>query len=116
VYVRSFMGAPGKFQISNNGGWQPRWRGDGRELYYLAPEGKMMAATVKSTAGGFERETPKPLFETHRLASSFLSTTGIGYTYDVTHDGQRFLGVVLAEGNNTQPLTLVTNWPAGLKK
>jgi hypothetical protein len=109
VYVRSFMGAPGKFQISNNGGSEPRWRGDGRELYYLAPEGNMMAATVKSTPGGFERETPKPLFETHL-------TTGLGTTYDVTRDGQRFLGVVLVEGNNTQPLTLVTNWPAGLKK
>jgi hypothetical protein len=74
----------------------------------------MMAATVKSTAGGFERETPKPLFETHWLAS--FSAAGIAYTYDVTRNGQRFLGVVLAEGNNTQPLTLVTNWPAGLKK
>jgi Tol biopolymer transport system component len=72
VYVRSFPTGSGKFQISNNGGTQPRWRGDGKEIYYLASDSKLMAATVKSTAETFEKETLKVLFEAHWLASSGL--------------------------------------------
>ena len=69
VYVRSFPAGSGKFQISNNGGTQPRWRDDGKEIYYLAPDGKLMAATVKFTAETFEKETLKVLFEAHWLAT-----------------------------------------------
>jgi Tol biopolymer transport system component len=111
VYVRSFPGASSKFQISNNGGSEPRWRRDGKEMYYLATDGKLMAATVKSTAATFEREPPKPLFEAH-----WPSGSGIYFTYDLTSDGQRFLGAVLAEAETTRNLTVVTNWQAGLKQ
>ena len=111
IYVRSFGGTPAKFQISQNGGMQPRWRGDGKELYYLSPDGKMMAVSVKETAEAVERGTPQVLFEDRSLSGA----TGAAFFYDVTRDGQRFLIVATAEGNS-QPLTLVTNWQAGLKK
>jgi Tol biopolymer transport system component len=112
VYARSFSGTAGKFQISNNRGSQPRWRGDGKELYYLSPEGKMMAVTVKTTADTLERETPRLLFEARWLSGATTNT----YLYDVTADGQRFLAIARADADNTQPLTLITNWQAGLKR
>ncbi|MEO7145578.1 MAG: protein kinase [Bryobacteraceae bacterium] len=113
VYVRSFNGPPGKFQISSGGGTEPRWRGDGKELYYVSSDGKMMAAAVKATADGFERETPRVLFEARALSGG---GGNFFYHYDVARDGQRFLIVAPTEESTAQPLTLVTNWQAGLKK
>jgi Tol biopolymer transport system component len=111
VYVRAFPGASGRFQISVNGGMEPRWRQDGRELYYRAPDGKLMAVGVRSAAGSFERETPKALFETH-----WVPPNGLMYGYDVTRDGQRFLGPVPVETESTRALTIMTNWQAGLNR
>jgi serine/threonine protein kinase len=111
IYVKSFTGAPARYQISTDGGMQSRWRRDGRELYYIAPGGKMMAVAVKSTAETLERETPRQLFEVH-LPIGFSTN----YTYDVTADGQRFLIVERTDGENGDLLTLVTNWPAALRK
>jgi serine/threonine protein kinase len=112
VYVRSFAGS-NKFMVSANGGGQPRWRGDGKELYYATAEGKMMAVAVKSTADSFEYETPKALFESRALAGASGSGPQ-GYLYDVTRDGHRFL--VIQHGDSGEPLTLVMNWPTRLKK
>jgi Tol biopolymer transport system component len=110
VYVRGFPGASGRFQISNNGGAEPRWREDGRELYYRAPDGKLMAVAVRPAAGSLERETPKALFETH-----WLPPNGLMYGYDVTRDGQRFLGPVPVETETGRALTLMTKWQALVK-
>ena len=115
VYVRNLGGTPARFQVSAGGGAQPRWRGDGKELYYVTPEGKMMAVTVKTGPGSFERETPRKLFESRALVGSAGSGPQ-GYLYDVTRDGRRFLCVELAEDGSTEPLTVVTNWQAGLKR
>ena len=52
-----------KWQISTAGGAQPRWRGDGKELYYMAPDGKLMAVEVKATSESFEHGTPQALFQ-----------------------------------------------------
>jgi Tol biopolymer transport system component len=112
VYVRSFTGISGKFQVSQNGGVQPRWRGDGKELFYLAPDGKMMVVTVKAAAETFARETPRVLFDARSFGAASMSI----YSYDVTRDGQRFLGISVPEGDTTQPLTLITNWQARLRK
>ena len=111
IYVTSFKGAPGKFQISTGGGAQSRWRGDGKELYYIAPGGRMMAVPVKSTGESFERETPRQLFEARWMVG--LSTN---YVYDVSRDGQRFVAVQPIENEASEPLTLITNWPAALRK
>jgi Tol biopolymer transport system component len=73
VYVRSFTGQA-RFQVSARGGGQPRWRGDGKEMYYVTGNGKMMAVAVNVTADRLEYETPKPLFETRAL----LGASGSG--------------------------------------
>ena len=72
-----------------------------------------MAVAIKATADSFEYETPKALFEARALAGAGGSGPQ-GYFYDVTRDGQRFLAI--EHGDTEEPLTLVTNWQARLKK
>ena len=108
IYVQSFPTLNGKLQISTDGGMQPRWRRDGRELFYLAPNRKLMAVTIKAAAP-FQAETPRPLFETR------LDGTALRHTYAVSADGNRFLLNVAPE-SGAPPLTIVVNWPALLKK
>jgi hypothetical protein len=113
VYVRAFSpdfsagsaSGGGSVLVSRGGGTAPRWRGDGRELFYLAPDGKMMAVAV--TGGpGFRGGTPAPLFQTS-------SGTIFG---DVTADGKRFLLLTPVGASPSAPFTVVLNWTAGLKK
>jgi len=105
VYVQGFPTSSGKFQVSTNGGRSPRWRRDGKELFYLSPERKMMAVDVKSTATTFETTRPLELFQT-RVAAPF----GIP-SYDVTDDGQRFLiNTGLDEAEGPPRITVVMNW------
>lgn len=108
VYVVPFPGPGGKWQVSSGGGDYPRWRRDGRELYYLALDNKIMAAEVKATGSSFAIGAVKPLFKTR----AYLSTIG---AYDVTADGQRFIIAYEPEQLNTA-ITLVENWDAELKK
>jgi hypothetical protein len=108
VYVAPFPRREGKWQISTAGGSWPRWRRDGKELFYLAPDGKLMAATVHGDGSAFAVDAVRPLFDT-RLG-------GLRYAYDVSPDGQRFLVNTIVEEVTTAPITLVVNWPASLKK
>jgi eukaryotic-like serine/threonine-protein kinase len=119
VYVRPFPSADVEVRISTAGGEQPRWRGDGKELYYVSADGKLTAVAVKASAGPkpvFDAGTPVPLFDAH-LAG--LGVT-VYFNYDVTADGKRFLaitdGATAATGASAPPLTVVTNWTAGLKR
>ena len=108
VYVQSFPTLGGQRQISAEGGTQPRWRRDGKELFYLAPDRKLMAVPVK-TGAIFEADAPRALFQTA------LSVTELRQSYAVSADGQRFLlNAPLDAGS--PPLTVVLNWPALLKK
>ncbi len=113
VYVREFLpGQPasgGKWPVSTGGGVGPRWRGDGKELFYLAPDRKLMAVEVKAGTR-FEAEIPRPLFQTR----VFTGAPGAGYA--VTGDGQRFLILSEAEGAAGEPATVFLNWPAALNK
>jgi eukaryotic-like serine/threonine-protein kinase len=97
VYVQAFPGAlsapKGKWQVSAQGGSSPVWRGDGKELFFLAG-GKMMAAGVRETVSGLEIDTPRELFST-------TATPIAGTPYDVTADGQRFLVQEPAAGATT---------------
>jgi len=113
VYVRAFSpdfsggsaSTGGSVLVSRGGGAAPRWRGDGKELFYLAPDGKMMA--VEATANTeFKGGTPAPLFQTP-------SGTTVG---DVTADGKRFLLVTPLGPSASAPFTVVLNWTAVLKK
>jgi Tol biopolymer transport system component len=110
VYVAPFPGPGGRVQVSSGGGSQPRWRRDGRELFYLSPDLKMMAAELTATAGDFRVVRVRTLFAVSPLG-------GVpGYLYDVTPDGQKFIVAQDFEHTSTVPLTIVTNWPAELKK
>ena len=108
VYVAPFPGPGGKRQVSTGGGIQPRWRRDGTEIFYLAPDNKLMAAAVNGRGASFEVGTVKPLFETRGA--------GLRYQYAVNPDGQRFLMNTASEQAASAPITVVVNWTAGLKR
>jgi hypothetical protein len=112
TYVQSFPIGNGKWQVSNGGGDQPQWRADGKELYYLSPDGSMMAVTVESGASlSFGR--PALLFVAH------LPLGGIGddkNQYVPSRDGQRFLMNSLPDDAKQQSIFLVINWAGELKK
>jgi len=114
IYVQSFPAGHGKFRISTNGGVQPRWRKDGKELFYLSLEQKLMSVEVK-TAPTFEYGTPKELFQTNISGGGNLANI---FRYDVAPDGHRFLMLDEVGGGGTgpSPITVVTNWTAGLKR
>jgi Tol biopolymer transport system component/tRNA A-37 threonylcarbamoyl transferase component Bud32 len=105
----------GKWQITGNGGTEPRWRGDGRELYYLGLDGRIMAVSIKADKT-VEAGQPVLLFQT---ALNTPANPGLK-RYDVTFDGQRFLiisSIVSAPAQaNPNPITAVINWTAALKK
>ena len=109
VYVAPFPGPGGKWQISTAGGDRPRWRRDGSEIFYLAPDNKLMAAAVNGKGASFEVGAVKPLFEARFV-------TGGRYQYAVSADGQRFLINTTPEQAASAPITVVLNWTAGLKK
>ena len=117
VYVQPFPGAEGQKRISIAGGEQPRWRGDGRELFFVGGDGKMMAVAVKAVSGpkpDFEVEAPRPLFEAHLAQGAFQDAV---FEYDVTADGKRFLVNTVAAGSaSTLLLNVVLNWDAGRRK
>jgi Tol biopolymer transport system component len=115
VYVQPFPDAGGKWQMSSAGGTQPRWRRDGKELYYVAADARLMAVPVATNQDGKTPGlgVPAPLFGT-RLA------TGAGVTagrpeYAVAPDG-RFLMNTVVEDTAPAPITIVLNWDSGLKR
>jgi eukaryotic-like serine/threonine-protein kinase len=108
VYVVPFPGPGGKWQVSTGGGIWPRWRRDGKEIFYLSTDNKVMAAEVKSSGSSFEIGTVRALFETRPYR-------GGGAAFDATADGQRFI-VDYAGEQPAAAITLVVNWTADLKK
>ena len=108
IYVSPFPGPGGRRQISTSGGDWPRWRGDGGEIFYLAPDDRLMAASVNGRGATFEVGAANPLFETRK--------GGRGHFYAVTADGQRFLINIRPEQAAPVPVTVVVNWTAGLPK
>ena len=102
IVVQPFPSPTGKWQISSAGGIYPRWRADGKELYFIAPDGKMMAALIHASASSFEAETPRALFQTR------LNATTNKHQYTVSPDG-RFL-INQTEESSATPITLILNW------
>ena len=114
VYVMPFEAEGGKWQVSTAGGDFPRWRRDGREVFYLAGN-TIMAAEVNGTGSAFQVGIVRPLFEMRRRTVAYLGF-GPGITFDVTADGQRFLVNVLTDEQETPPpITVITNWTATLR-
>ena len=112
VYVTTFPGAVGKWQVSRGGGSEPRWRGDGKEIYYLAPGG-MLTAVLVGSEGTFSTGQPTPLFQFHGRAP--ISSTDT-FSYDVTSDGTRFIVNRYLKPDHVDPLTIVLNATANIKK
>ncbi|HEU4390075.1 MAG TPA: hypothetical protein VFV34_19895, partial [Blastocatellia bacterium] len=107
VYVQSFPEGGGKRQISTGGGLAPHWRADGKEMFYHAPDGNLMAVTVKR---GPSFEAARPLFPFRPAGTRFLPF------YSVSGDGQRFLLSTIVDNDMTTPLTVMVNWSADLKR
>jgi Tol biopolymer transport system component len=116
VYVRPFVeptggsqsaaSKGGQWQVSTTGGIQPHWRHDGGELYYIGPEGQMMAAPTRATRTAFEVGTPVKLFDTHIYSGG--ADVAQGSQYDVSRDGRFLINTVLDDA--TAPITILQNW------
>ena len=103
--MASFPGFSEKRQVSAEGGGQPRWRKDGRELYYLDLQGTIMALDVTPLATGLQTSTPRPLFRTNVVVNTYLDQ------YEASADGRHFL--VLEPHEVTPPaFQLILNWTA----
>jgi eukaryotic-like serine/threonine-protein kinase len=125
VYVRPYGPGEGKYQLSTDPGGAPRWRNDGRELFFLevgfprAPRGKLMAVDVGASTASFDRSAPHALFDSG--AATFQHPPGGPYqSYDVSRDGQRFLvarpvAATLGDDSSNTPVAVVLNWAAALK-
>ena len=103
IYVTTFPEAAGKWQVSRGGGTEPRWRADGKELFYLGPGGILTAVPVNTT-GAFSSGSPTPLFQFHGRA--VISSTDV-FSYDVSKDGKRFLVNRYVKPERVEPLTIV---------
>jgi hypothetical protein len=110
VYVQPFPGAGAKWQVSRGGATQPRWRRDGRELYYLGQDGRLTAVAVSTTGARFSAGASRALFQsrvTGRESNQFSQ-------YDVTRDGTRF--ILSTDADTALPVTFVRNWRALLAR
>ena len=113
VYVQSFPALGGKWMISTDGGAQPQWRRDGKELFYISSNRKLMAVDVKGNGSTFEAGVPNALFD---LRLQTPSLPGPRNFYIAGADGKRFLVTSVSEERITTPTTVVMNWTADLKK
>jgi WD40 repeat protein len=110
VYVGAFPGPGPKIRVSTSGGGAPRWRADGRELFYLTPTGMLMAVAIVP-GSRLDAGVPQPLFQTPiRDVLPALDQ------YDVAGDGQRFLILAPTSTALQTPITVVVNWTAGLEQ
>jgi eukaryotic-like serine/threonine-protein kinase len=110
VYVQDFPALTQKWLISANGGADPQWRADGGELFFLAPDHKLMAVPIKRDTT-FEPGIPLPLFQTR-----VTGLTDVRTHYQVSADGQRFLVNTVDAADRGAPIQVVVNWQAAQPK
>ena len=108
VYITDVAGQGRRMQVSSSGGMSPRWKGPGKELFYLALDGKMMAVPIESRGDGLNIGTPKALFDTPQSPGDIA--------YDVTPDGKRFLLEMAEQSGRPTAPTLVIHWTSGQQK
>ena len=111
LYVETFPPTGGRWQVSAEGGFEPVWRDDGRELFLIGLDRRLMAVPVRLKES-FEQTSPVPLFTTRvpNVGNPFRTS------YDVTHDGQRFLIRTMIESAAPASITVMSNWPELLKR
>ena len=109
VYVTSFPSGAGKWRISTDGGTNPRWRRDGKEMFYLSPDGHMMSAGVRGAGAAFTVANAEELFQTNVARRP-------GAPFDVSADGERFVINTRLTSSAPPSLTVVFNWPQIARK
>jgi hypothetical protein len=115
VYVQSFPSPDGgKWQVSSDGGVYPRWGAGGRELFYVALDGKLMSVSVRGEAA-LEIGSAEPLFEPRMVGGAGIAV-GRQQQYAVAPDGRRFLINAPVEDGSVSPLTVVLNWQSLLEQ
>jgi hypothetical protein len=102
-------GVQGRWQISKDGGAQPIWRADGKEILFVSSDGRMMSVPIESGPAVFKPGVPKALFQT-RLHQDTARD------YDVTSDGKRFIVAEPLSGGGSIPITVILNWPELLQR
>jgi hypothetical protein len=107
IYVVPFTGSGAKTRISTNGGIDPVWRADGREIIYLA-NNQVMSASVTARGHDIHVGEVKALFQHTKI--------GPRKAHDIAPDGQRILAVTRRAETASSPLTLIINWPALVKQ
>jgi eukaryotic-like serine/threonine-protein kinase len=110
IYAQTFPDGGGRWQVSNSGGSDPSWRGDGKELYYRSPDQKLMAVEIRTTAGDVQAGIPQALFPVRIRAGNSRNK------YASSADGQRFLFDAPLGRESMSPTTVVLNWHEGLGK
>lgn len=110
VYAEPLPMSDRKWPISTSGGYEPRWRGDGKEIYYLSEDRRLMAVAVSSGPAPFG--VPRPLFQTQ----VHTDVSGFRTHYVPNRDGTRFLVNTQSRDVPLPPITVVLNWPTLLKK
>jgi serine/threonine protein kinase len=103
IFVAKFPGPGGRVQISNRGGAQARWRADGKELFYIAADKKLMAVSIDTTHGKIEAGVPHALFQTRIIAPRIVL-----FQYAVSSDGKRFL-INSLPATGVAPITVMMN-------
>jgi Tol biopolymer transport system component len=117
IYVQPFPATGGKWQVSTAGGFEPHWRRDGKELFYVSTQPyKMMAVDVKFNQATFEAGIPHALFDAPTLQMSPPGPATRTGNYVVSADGQKFLLLLSAPTQLSNPVSVVLNWTTGLRK
>jgi len=115
IYVQPFPGPGAESQISTSGGAQVRWQRDGKGLFYIGLDERLIAVSIRVAGDGhsIEADAAVPLFATH-VGGALQPETGP--LYMVSPDGQRFLMNALQQEASTSPITVILNWAGALKK
>ena len=106
IVAQSFPTPGGKWQLTTSGGVQPRWRADGKELYFVALDGQLMAASIEASSSTLRAGRPAALFPSRVVGGSFAV---LKPQYAIARDG-RFLINQLTEESAAPPITLILNW------
>jgi hypothetical protein len=113
VYIRAFSPAGSRVQISTDGGVEPRWRRDGKELFYVSPDGALKAVALRFDGMKVLPGAAQSLF---KARFGVFTADMFRPVYAPGSDGRRFLVNVVVEQTAPSPVTMVLNWPAALKE
>jgi hypothetical protein len=115
VYIQNFPVPSAKYRISTDGGSAPRWRRDGKEIFYVSSDRKLVAVPLRTSDSTVDVLAPSVLFSVG--AGPAQNAYGGRAHYDVTADGQRFLvnSPIDQNGGADRPMTVVSNWLASVK-